>query len=649
MSDFTHRVMPGHSSAPGATDEEVVGGGGTAPPSQTLATPFSGALPDVVPGPLVSRAGAGPLAWFAAVVAVLLPLAASPVLGSVTFTPKLALLLVAGGVGTVPLLRLAWRRTPLTLAARLAVAFLAVALASALLSEAPLIGLFGLYLWGTGWLFWLGCAGMFAIGASLDARGRALAFNGLLLGVLLSAAYAPLQILLARHGIAPRGLGPYSPGQADSLLGNPIHLEALLAGGLALLVSRAATASWWYAGAAALLGFSAELTSERFFLAALVLLCAGALWRHRARGLRFAVPTVAGYALALASGLSSLPSRVTGGTQETTVGLRLHIWLTAAVAFLHRLLIGWGPGETEYGLNRYMTPAFARALGPGRAATDAHDVLVEVAVTTGLLGFAAFAGWLAAAGWRGSGPTLGFAAMVFFVEFVEPMNVAVTSLAFLALGVAAAEGAAVGEPAEGAAAGETARPGRPVSALRPGVVAGAALVFATALLGGIIVAGDAAYYAAVRPYRLSAARLASDLLFMWPQPAAEVAQIHQYLSVAEPGANRRQLILAARADLRAARRDPGEPVGWAAVGVLDLDVGATRAAEAAFVRAVGADPWSEAGLAGLAVVAVREHDWSRAVADYRLALRAVPEGSPLHAVLRRDEQSAARHLASAQG
>lgn len=649
MSDFTHRVMPGHSSAIGAAEGGEVASSGIAPAAATSLIAAPSGTTREGQGSIGAAARAAPLAWFGAILAVLLPLVASPVLGSVTFTPKFALLLLAGGAGALPLLRLARRRTPVALAARLAVAFLAIGLASALSSEAPLIGLFGLYLWGTGWLFWLGCAGMFAIGASLDARGRALVSNGLLIGAVLSAAYAPIQILLARHGVAPRGLGPYSAGQADSFLGNPIHLEALLAGGLALLVGRAARASWWYVGAAALLGFAAELTSERFFIAALALLCAAALWRHRVRGLRFVVPTVGGYVLALLSGLSSLPSRVTSGTQETTVGLRLHIWITAAVALLHRPLLGWGPGETEYGLNRYMTPAFARALGPGRAATDAHDVLVEVAVTTGILGFAAFAGWLAAAGWRGSGPALGFAAMVLFVELVEPMNVAVTSLAFLGLGVAAGEGAERRAPAERVGAPLPARSSAFGRLLRPGALVGAALVLAAAVLAGVVVAGDAAYYSAVRPYRLTVARLASNLLFMWPQPEAEVAQIHQYLSVAEPGASRRQLALAARADLRAARRDPGEPVGWAAVGVLDLDLGEDRAAATAFARAVRADPWSESGLAGLAVVAVREHDWTRAVAEYRLALRTVPQGSPLRAVLLRGAQSAARHLASGRG
>ena len=47
-------------------------------------------------------------------------------------------------------------------------AFLVVALVSAfVIAITRQSGSSGLYLWGTGWLFWLGAAGAFAIGASL--------------------------------------------------------------------------------------------------------------------------------------------------------------------------------------------------------------------------------------------------------------------------------------------------------------------------------------------------------------------------------------------------------------------------------------------------------------------------------------------------
>jgi len=82
----------------------------------------------------------------------------------VTFTPKFAVLLLFAAVGIVPLARLVTSRSQLRWPARAAVAFLVVALVSALVSPSPYLGFFGLYLWGTGWFFWLGAAGAFAIG-----------------------------------------------------------------------------------------------------------------------------------------------------------------------------------------------------------------------------------------------------------------------------------------------------------------------------------------------------------------------------------------------------------------------------------------------------------------------------------------------------
>ncbi len=110
--------------------------------------------------------GVSGLGVFAAVGAAALCLAFSPKVNSVTFTPKFAVVLLFAAVGIVPLARLVRSASPLRWPARAAVAFLVVALVSAVVSPSPHIGFFGLYLWGTGWLFWMGAAGAFAIGAS---------------------------------------------------------------------------------------------------------------------------------------------------------------------------------------------------------------------------------------------------------------------------------------------------------------------------------------------------------------------------------------------------------------------------------------------------------------------------------------------------
>ena len=154
------------------------------------------------------------LGAFAAIGAAVLCLAFSPKVSSETFTPKFAVVLLFAAVGIVPLARLVRTRSPLRWPAGAAVAFLAVALVSALVSPSPNIGFFGLYLWGTGWLFWLGAAGAFAIGASLGPNDRRWLFAGLLVGALGNALVADLP---DRRELPDRGLAcSTAPRRTDS-------------------------------------------------------------------------------------------------------------------------------------------------------------------------------------------------------------------------------------------------------------------------------------------------------------------------------------------------------------------------------------------------------------------------------------------------
>ena len=220
------------------------------------------------------------LGLFAAVGAAALCLAFSPKVNSVTFTPKFAVLLLFAAVGIVPLARLVVADSPLRWPARAAVAFLAVALVSALVSPSPNIGFFGLYLWGTGWLFWLGAAGAFAIGASLGPKERRWLLAGLLVGALGNALIAIFQIV---KDLPTPGLSLFNGSQADGLLGNPIHLEALLLGALALVLGRACRSPLRWGAPVLLLAVGLEFTFERFALIVLALLVLYALYTYGLR------------------------------------------------------------------------------------------------------------------------------------------------------------------------------------------------------------------------------------------------------------------------------------------------------------------------------------------------------------------------------
>ena len=278
-------------------------------------------LPKLHPGatglsgsfPRVRSSNVSGLGAFAAIGAAALCLAFSPKVSSDTFTPKFAVVLLFAAVGIVPLARLVRTRSPLRWPARAVVAFLAVALVSALVSPSPNIGIFGLYLWGTGWLLWLGAAGAFAIGASLGPNDRRWLFAGLLVGALGNALVAISQIV---GNFQTGGLALFDGTQADGLLGNPIHLEALLLGALALILGRACRSPLRWGAAVLLLAVGLEFTFERFALVILVLLVLYALYSYGARrGGTFALLIGVGYAIAY-------PERRLGPRRTRHIGIR---------------------------------------------------------------------------------------------------------------------------------------------------------------------------------------------------------------------------------------------------------------------------------------------------------------------------------------
>ncbi len=66
-------------------------------------------------------------------------------------------------------------------------------------------------------------------------------------------------------------------------------------------------------------------------------------------------------------------------------------------ATLDRPLLGSGPGRYQAATSKYRPLRFARTEGPSKLYYDAHDIVVQMLVTVGLLGTAAFLVWMALA------------------------------------------------------------------------------------------------------------------------------------------------------------------------------------------------------------------------------------------------------------
>jgi hypothetical protein len=615
--------------------------------------------------PPTARAKLSPGALAVFLTAALLPSIFSPAVFSGTFTPKLAVLLLVGAFGAVPLFRLA-RSSQVSWAARGALAFLVVALISALLSAAPAIGLFGLYDWGTGWLFWFGCAGAFALGASLKPEQLNWALGGIVVAAVANSIAAVAQVVTKPTG----ALSLYQGTQADGMLGNPIHLEALLLGALALIARQAslgkARRSWW--PAVLLISVALELTLERVALPiALAIIVVSLVCYGLRRAAPFGLLTLVGYGIGYVSAGSGLGSRVASGTSTTTYGTRFNIWKLALEGMVHHPLVGVGPGEVISVIAPHLSASFAAHLGPGTLPVDSHDFIIEVAVTTGVLGLVAFFTWLGGAALKARGPFFACALAMLAVELIEPINVGVTPVALLALGVATVSingqpvglaalsrwlahprptsagsvpvaGLPEGGTAHDGPAGHERSAGRGLA--RPSVLVTSVLVVAALFVGTTMLLGDhdlLTSYQDIAPQpKISSGLDANRVLPYWPDSAVAVAQGYLFASnFNNSGSPPLEHALAWY--LTAARRDPADPDLRAHVATLDLQLGNREAAEREDLQALRLDPWTFLALESLGTIAREEKDWRTSVFWYTKALVVAPTANDVAQLISQDE------------
>ena len=551
----------------------------TTPAPGTSATPGKWAGPSIAAGVL------------------LLLVADLPRWSSGVWAPKMAVLVVMGAAG-LPLVvaraagRDRWPERLVTRPAGLAaLAFVVVAGASAAVSPAGTAVVVGLYGQGTGLVFVACLAGMWALGTATHGEaewagrsGRAWVELAVVTGAVVNAAVGVGQEVFHLTGLVPG-----DKSFATGLLGNPAYLGAACAAGLALLGGRTAARPWRWLGPVVLLGLAIGASGERLSglsalaIAVLEVGCAAAGRRQHRDASRLG--RAAGFATAIVVSVvvgSLLPAMRTHGsagvlgraahtTVANTVTGRVDAWRAGLAALGHRPLLGFGPGQFRDAIAATLTPHQARSVDLS-IFVGAHDLVVEYATTTGVLGLVAVVAWLVLAARRRRGRLVIAAGALLLCALSQPMEVATTPLLFLLLGAARLAPA----PAWDAAAAERRGPARLPAPGRWLPVLTAAAVAVAGVAGGALVVGDHSYARAAhalashRPVQAAAAARAADgALFAWPEPVSLLAR-------ADAAAGRRQAAL--RADDVARSRDPADPALWVACGEAALSAG--RPAEA---------------------------------------------------------------------
>ncbi|MDH3470125.1 MAG: O-antigen ligase family protein [Acidimicrobiia bacterium] len=529
-----------------------------------------------------------------------------PIFNIPSWTIRMALLplVAAAGLPWLPTVRRSGQR----LAVSAASAFAVIALVTAVVSPRPLVGLTGDYGWGTGAIFVAGLVGIWALGASSSPGWSRHIQTALLAVASLNAVVALAQ--LAIPDILPAL--EVDGGRAPGLTGNPVHLAALLMGAVALCASRASTRTAWWAGGAALLTAAAQLTGSRFVLVVVVIV---AVAQFRPNGVKtgsmvaaaLLAGVLAGTALASGPVGSAVSSADRVGTRG--VAIRLDIWGAGGQAVAANPL-GHGPGQFRDAVAPYGTPEIAAALAPNELPADAHNIVIEYAVTTGLAGVMALMLWIGAALFAARGPLAWFALALLGFHLVQPQSVITTPLLFLALGAAAAT-----------LKRDERRPlSRRVASALLLVVAGAA--------AAAFVVGDYHLHRARLDFDRSSAVTAERLIGHWAQPAHELGKIEVFEAITSKSYD---FDSALGWLTSAAASDPGDPSSWVALGMLELADGRHVEASIHLNEALRTYPWWMPALMGMAEVEAAQGHHSEALmwAERAAAVRATPEALAL--------------------
>lgn len=315
-----------------------------------------------------------------------------------------------------------------------------------------------------------------------------------------------------------------------STLGHPVFVASFVAVGVVAAVGVPKLKPGWLVLLLVVLSSALAVSTKRVGWVALAVGLGMALWRARPPRKRvlLIVGTVAASLAAwtLVDTLLTPSASLSGARRfgELRVGSahsRIGAWSVLGSAWANRPVLGWGPGNTW---SAYVSSATPSQLGVERGYGDSHNILVEMAVTTGVIGLAAF---LMLAGvvtkemrraGRSAGWALGAAAALFVHHLMQPMHVVLTPLLFLMAGLACRPGAAVdNERTHSAAVPLSHRFVRPLVA----VLLAAGLLFAAGSLAGSVLERQGRTYAsewalraslAVSPGRITAAQALATTL-----------------------------------------------------------------------------------------------------------------------------------------
>lgn len=357
---------------------------------------MTGAIGIVEPLPSSVSGGSHPLAIAAAPVAlvVAVPLAVAPG-AALPFLPvKWMVLGLVVPVGLVVAALTTGLRWP---AWRWWAAWSTVLVLATALGAAPWMSVAGSPQRNMGILAWAFAAGAFVLGASVGGATATLA--PILRAAMVAAGVVALVALAEVTGLDLVGFGDLDvAGRARSTWGSATFLGGylVLIGPIALLQTRSRDPRWRaVAVGCSVLGAAALVATgtRAAWAGAAVAVAVVAVARPGPRALRIAASVAAAVVVVVAVAIGPVASRSSGSG-------RLDLWSVAVRAAGERPLLGSGPDTQRLTLPAQVDDGFEAAHGSEELHDRAHNLVLDTALTTGVVGLVALGGLLVAVGRR---------------------------------------------------------------------------------------------------------------------------------------------------------------------------------------------------------------------------------------------------------
>lgn len=323
-----------------------------------------------------------------------------------------------------------------------AFAFLIFSCFSAIFSTQAYISFFGIYIEGTGWLFYLACICAWAAGIKLvkgNISKQAL-MNILTAGAIFNSLFSVLQMEFSIHNVAYNGLLQTGDFAASGIFGNPVYFAQFITAVLVMNLFRNDISIRARGIIAIFLGFGIELSGDR--MAVVIVVLAGIIVMFKKPfkfSLQMGISIISGYLVGFGVDRyfqnSPLKYQLSTSSLGTGFSARFVLWKLVSHRIISSPFFGKGPESTLRETLPFYTSIIAKQLNITNGLYgDSHNFILELLLSVGIVGFIPLVIFFIRQIKLSRGPLAYFVVASIPFALIEPLNIMVDLAIMVSLG-----------------------------------------------------------------------------------------------------------------------------------------------------------------------------------------------------------------------